>query len=176
MSIKKIIEKKVPIYVWLYECQLDNIDTNYFIDKIENNLSNKVSYATNVKGGMTDWKFFNKDLKFHEIILESQRVLKVEQKVKIMDSWGIKIENGEYTSIHNHEPAWGSGIFYLTDSNTPLYFPDLDINIETKKGTFLIWSGILNHGTERLKDETKYAIAFNLQPVKIWDVDKNINC
>jgi len=174
MSIRKIIEKKVPIYVWLYECQLNNIDINYFINKIDNNLCDKASYATNVKGGMTDWKLFNKDPKFHEIILESQRVLKVGQKVQIIDSWGIKVENGGHTSIHNHEPSWGSGIFYLTDSNTPLYFPDLDIEIETKKGTFLIWSGILNHGTERLKDETKYAIAFNLSQVKSWDNNKNI--
>ena len=174
MSIKKIIEKKVPIFVWLYECQLNNIDINYFINKIDNNLSNKNSYATHVKGEMTDWKLFNEDPKFHEIILESQRVLKVGQKVQIVDSWGIKIENGGHTSRHNHEPSWGSGIFYLTDSNTPLYVPDLDVNIETKNGTFLIWSGILNHETERLKDETKYAIAFNLQTMKNWDNNKNI--
>lgn len=174
MSIKKIIEKKVPIYVWLYECNLNNIDTNYFINKIDNSLDNECSYSTNVKGGMTDWKLFNEDPKFHEIILESQKILKVYKKIKILDSWGIKIENGGVTEVHNHEPAWGSGIFYLTDSDTPLFFPDLEIDIEIKKGTFLIWSGILNHGTARVKDKTKYAIAFNLEPVKAWDKDVTI--
>ena len=175
MSILKIIEKKVPIDVWFYECEIQNVDKNYFIEKIENNISKDNSYATNVKGGMTDWNLFNNDLNFHNLLLESQNVLGNNRKVGIRNSWGIKVGKDEYTEIHNHFPAWASGIYYLTDSDTPLNFPDIEIDVKPKSGTFVIWSGVLNHKTERLKNGPKYAIAFNLDNVNQWDKRKIIS-
>ena len=175
MSITKIIEKKAPIEVWFYECQIDNVDKNYFIEKIENNITKHNSHATNVKGGMTDWNLFNGDPNFHNLLLESQKILGNKRKVGIKDSWGIKVDKDEYTAIHNHFPSWASGIYYLTDSSTPLSFPEIKIDVKPKAGTFAIWSGILNHKTERLNEGPKYAIAFNLDNVNQWDERKNIS-
>jgi hypothetical protein len=63
-----------------------------------------------------------------------------------------------------------SGILYLNNTELPIYFPQLDINIVPKMGTFLLFSAILNHGTNVNKSEqAKYAIPFNFSEVKTWD-------
>lgn len=48
--------------------QIEDKDLKYLISKIDENLkyTNKWSYATNVKGDMTHWTFFNNDPVFEK--------------------------------------------------------------------------------------------------------------
>jgi len=61
-----------------------------------------------------------------------------------------------------------SGILYLSNSSTPLKFPDLNIEISPKVGTLAAWCSPLKHGTGYLQEGPKYAIAFNMSDLKPW--------
>jgi hypothetical protein len=53
--------------------------------------------------------------------------------------------------MHNHFEMLYSGILYLSTNKLPLIFPDLKLEIEPEEGTFLLFSGLLKHGTYRNK-------------------------
>tara|TARA_R100000455_G_C6216804_1_gene82544 strand:- start:71 stop:589 length:519 start_codon:yes stop_codon:yes gene_type:complete len=168
MKVVKIIEKKVPIQIFLYECVAENINVNYFKEKIDNNL-NSLSGNTNVKGGMTGWKLFAEDQEFINVLKNNFEGLPYAIPPGFMrEAWGIKLEKGENTTFHHHNPANVSGILYLTESSTPLKFPDLNLDIFPKVGTLAAWSAPLMHGTGFLQEGPKYAIAFNMTEAKPW--------
>jgi hypothetical protein len=175
-SINKYIEKEINIPIFFSECSIDITDTkDYFISKIEESINSKENnnHKTNVKGKMTPWNFFVNDQNFHKIL--DKGVEQIGNFIKLRksylkDAWGIKIEKGNETLFHNHDECKFSGILYLNNTELPIYFPQLDINIVPKMGTFLLFSAILNHGTNVNKSEqAKYAIPFNFSEVKTWD-------
>ena len=168
MKVVKVIEKKVPIQIFLYECVAENINVNYFKKKIDENL-NDLSARTNVKGGMTAWKVFNKDEEFLNVLKNNLEKLPYAiPAMFINEAWGIKLEKGQNTTFHDHLPANVSGILYLSESSTPLKFPDLNLDIFPKVGTIAVWSAPLVHGTGFLQEGPKYAIAFNMIEAKPW--------
>ena len=67
IEVKKIIEKKVPMPIFLYEGIVKDLEIDYFIKRIDENLTS-LTGRTNVKGGMTDWKLFAEDEKFVNIL------------------------------------------------------------------------------------------------------------
>ena len=175
-SINKYIEKEINIPIFFSECSIDITDTkDYFISKIEESINSKENnnHKTNVKGKMTPWNFFVNDQNFHKILDKGVGQISKFIKLKksyLEEAWGIKIEKGNETLFHNHDECKFSGILYLNNTELPIYFPQLDINIVPKMGTFLLFSAILNHGTNVNKSEqAKYAIPFNFSEVKIWD-------
>jgi hypothetical protein len=168
MKVVKVIEKKVPIQIFLYECVAENINVNYFKKKIDENISD-LSARTNVKGGMTPWKLFNEDEEF--IIVLKNNLERLPYAIPsgfVSEAWGIKLEKGQNTTFHEHMPANVSGILYLSESSTPLRFPDLNLDVYPKVGTIAVWSAPLIHGTGFLQEGPKYAIAFNMIEAKPW--------
>jgi hypothetical protein len=166
---------KIPISypITFYHVKTDvEFNSNYLIDQIEENIDIKLSFNTNVKGGMTDWKFFMKDDYFPNIlknVLEKDNI-KLDSKLSLQDAWGIKMEPGQETILHNHSECQTSGILYLNDCNNKIIFPQIETEILIEKNTFLIFSGVLDHFTTKVTGEnTKYAIAFNLKQVKVWE-------
>jgi hypothetical protein len=170
IKIHKIIEKDLLRKVCLYEIQLE-VDDKYFINEIEDSLKKvNLYYKTNVKGTMTAWNAFCENKKFLNVLQEGvQYISKYIQfgKSSLESAWGLKIEKGDYTERHNHATSSFSGILYLNDVDQELIFPDLNLSVKPKKGTFLIFSPWLDHMTDINKsDLVKYAIAFNFVEYK----------
>ena len=70
MKVKEDITKKIERDYIFITGHL-NLDSNYFINKIEEGIKNsKNSYAISINGKMTDWDYFNKDKKFILLLLE----------------------------------------------------------------------------------------------------------
>jgi len=161
----KYIERFVKRQAYLHEITID-INQEYFISEIEKKLIEKnLNYKTNVKGKMTAWNAFVEDKNFEKVCHQALIYLRDRldfKVVKLIDAWGIKIEKGDSTIAHDHRSVLASGILYLTESNQPLTFPDLNLEIFPKIGTFVLFSPWLTHFCEpSLSDKTKYAIPFN---------------
>lgn len=169
----KMIERDILRRAFLYEIQLE-VNDLYLISEIEKHLEKtNLYYTTNVKGKMTAWNAFNKDDVFLETLERGSshisQYINLEKSV-LHESWGLKIEKGDYTARHHHSTSILSGILYLNEVDQVLMFPELNINVKPKKGTFLLFSPWLEHMTDVNKSEQiKYAIAFNFDEFK----DKN---
>tara|TARA_Y100000817_G_scaffold314095_1_gene311854 strand:+ start:2797 stop:3318 length:522 start_codon:yes stop_codon:yes gene_type:complete len=161
----KLIDRKIVKPVRFYQGIYDKLDTKYFINQINNNLSTNLKGKTNVKGDMTEFSFFKKDPKFQELLTATFNEKNINiPKCNVEDAWGIKMKKGDSTSFHVHNVDY-SGIIYLTDSTTPIEFPDIKLKILPKKNMLLFFSGLLEHGTGTLKQGTKYAMPFNLNVI-----------
>lgn len=169
----KRIETNIPISVFFYELQL-NIDAykDEFIDIINKGIeeNNNYNYKTNVLGKMTDWKLFLNNKKFYEVLNIGFEVIKQNLRLKpayLAEAWGIKIDQGDETLMHDHFESLYSGILYLSDSDLVTFFPEINVRIKPKVGTFLFFSGPLKHGTEKnTQEKSKYAIPFNFAESK----------
>ena len=174
MEIIKIIDKPIQQRTFLYEFQIENEDTDYFIQKIENNIDSELSGRTNVKGLMTSYKLFvNDDLlrKTLHSVIENVDAIKNygTGRMRLIDAWGIKLLVGQHTQPHTHRGCYLSGIWYLNDCDNPLIFPELNLNIKPKKNRILFWDPVLRHYTPVVEDKTKYALVFNFEEAKAWD-------
>jgi hypothetical protein len=170
IKTNKIIEKNILRKAFLHEIELQ-IDSNYFIQEIENSLKEtNLYYATNVKGKMTAWNAFNNNDNFLKVLSEGVKHISKHINFKgeqLESSWGLKLEKGDYTQKHNHATSILSGILYLNEVDQELVFPDIQINVQPKKGTFLLFSPWLDHYTDfNRSEESKYAIAFNFKEYK----------
>lgn len=163
-----ILDKEIRSQVlqnYLLVSGLLNIDSTYFIKKIEDSIINsKFNFVTNVKGYMTPWDYFVGDDNFLKTIipildkLDEYKLLRYE----LNEAWGLKEEWAHYTKEHNHLPAYLSGVLYLNDHPQELIFTDINISITPEKGRFVVFSSFLNHKTKRNRtDIPKYAISFN---------------
>lgn len=173
--VKLLTHLEIPVkqQIFFYEAQMPFFDESYFIKKIEEGikLESNLNNRTNVKGFMTSWQYFNKDKEFHKILTNFLKGVKFKKNIsyRLQDSWGLKCVQGNNTDFHNHLESSASGIFYLSDSTTPIIFPQLEKEIYPVKGKVLFFDPTLIHGTPEIKDGTKYAIAFNLFEKKFWD-------
>ena len=173
MIITKKIQKEIKRPYFFYEGMFDNINSNYFINKIEEGITgkNNLSYKTNLNGQMTDWQFFNKDLEFEKLIWQLFDVIDKDFKPKkyyLRDAWGLKTTMGDYTTQHDHtrDNIFISGVIYLNEHNQILEFPEIDQQIKPEVGKFAIFSSFLYHGCNRnLIDTTKYGLSFNISYV-----------
>lgn len=174
MKIEKEIKSKIERDYFFVEGSLENIDSDYFINKIEEGilLENNLSYKTNVMGKVTPWFYFSKDKNF--IYLVNQLIDYVEIKkittaaYTLLEAWGIKETFADFTQQHSHTPNYLSGVIYLNDHPQKLYFPEINQEITPKPGRFAIFSSFLQHQTKRnIKHKSKYAISFNLRNITI---------
>ena len=131
MKIEKEIKSKIERDFFFVEGSLENIDSDYFINKIEEGilLENNLSYKTNVMGKVTPWFYFSKDKNF--IYLVNQLIDYVEIKkittaaYTLLEAWGIKETFADFTQQHSHTPNYLSGVIYLNDHPQKLYFPEI---------------------------------------------------
>ena len=172
---KIITHLEIPVkkQIFFYEALMPVFDENYFIQKIEEGikLENNFNHKTNVKGFMTSWQFFNEDKEFHKILTNFFKAINLKKSCsyQLKESWGLKCVQGNSTEFHDHLETTASGVFYLTDSTTPIIFPQLEKEIFPEKGKILFFDSTLLHGTKEIKEGIKYAIAFNLCSIKYWE-------
>jgi len=168
MKIDTEINSQIPID-YTFITGKSNIDSNYFIKKIEQGISSKdnKSFKTSVQGYMTPWHYLVQDkefIKFLLPILDKIDLLPTKVPSYILEeAWGIKETFGNRTVLHNHTPAYLSGVLYLHSHPQILEFPEINKTVKPSKGKFVIFSSFLKHGANRNStNESKYGISFNL--------------
>jgi hypothetical protein len=173
IKLIKHIEKPVQKDCFFFEFMSKEIDSEYFIKKIEEGISSKENknYKTNVLGKMTSWNWFAKDNNFINIIkpcIDHFDFNKIDiQKCNLRDAWGVKTGYRDKVIKHNHGSAIISDVLYLNNSNQNLFFPQLDIEVKIKKNKIILFSGFLDHYTKlSLEENSKYGISFNFYEIK----------
>jgi|TARA_Y100000356_G_scaffold114324_1_gene102821 hypothetical protein len=163
----KDYQKNVEVPIQFFELYNENIDSEYFIDRIEKGIirENNKNYKTNVFGKMTPWRYFNKDPKFYDLVKNFIISIKAPlPDLGLEDAWGIKINKYDFTREHAHGGSLLSGVLYFSDCEESIEFPELRIKVLPKKGTFLLFSGWLKHRVDiQYSEVPKYAIAMNFK-------------
>lgn len=176
MLISKHIERSISVPVFFFQVDLDISNfKKELINEIEKGIKKKtnLNHITNVKGKMTEWKYFNNNKSFHKILSMGLSEIKKSFQFNdcfLVDSWGIKISENDHTTLHNHYTCHYSGILYLNDCEQTVDFPELNIKIKPREGSFLFFSSILNHKSDKNRSLiSKYAIPFNFNEKKYWE-------
>ena len=173
----KLLEQKNSINV-TYPRNINILFGNYpypeiihsLILEIKNNLSEKMEGYTNVKGGMTDWKFFNENSMFknffiylinkHQLTHPSIFEYFLERKV-ITAAWGNEIKKGDSVDFHTHPGH--HGILYLT-GGCDLILPELNLKITPEPGDYYIFPPEILHGFPIYEGElNRYSLIFNIE-------------
>jgi hypothetical protein len=126
--------------------------------------------VTNVKGGKTDWTFFNDTPEFGRfldyIVKKYQNINPLFTKNKWytnkpeIQAWGNELVKGEHVQMHTH-PCHHI-ILYLTEGS-PLFVPELKITIKPQVGSYYIFEpGILHGVPEVTDDSTRYNLVANI--------------
>jgi hypothetical protein len=159
----KLFSERRSIIVGQYD---DQKNLNSLKEKIINAEKN-LSYKTNVRGEMTDFKYFNQDSDFHQFlqnITENIFLLK-DTAFTIDDSWGnIYSKEGDYALAHDHRSATvASGILYFNNEGPGTYFQEYDLTVNEKIGRYVIFHPKLLHEVKKYNYTSKrITLAFNL--------------
>ena len=138
---------------------------------------------TNVKGGKTDWTFFNNTPEFHRfldyVIKKHQNINPIFTKEKWyknkpqIHAWGNELVKGEYVQMHMH--FCHHIILYLTEGS-PLLVPELKITIKPQVGSYYIFEPYILHGVPEVTDDsTRYNLVINITENPDWEIIKKIN-
>lgn len=143
---------------------------NYFIIQIKKNINPDMSHLTYVKGGMTDWNFFEKDnnfINFRNYLINKYQVSHSEifqyflEKNTIREAWGNEIKPGDSLNYHVHNMF--HGILYLTEGCN-LILPELNISIIPKPGDYYIFPPQIFHGFNKYEGKlNRYSLIFNIE-------------
>tara|TARA_R100000329_G_scaffold24737_1_gene23415 strand:+ start:87 stop:623 length:537 start_codon:yes stop_codon:yes gene_type:complete len=173
MFIEKFFNKKIEQEYFFIKGKID-LDSNYLIETIKGcwGTEHQFKPITNVKGLMTDWKFFNKEEKFLDPLRKIVYYINSEVKLEpfnLVHSWGIELRKNSFTSFHKHSGHPCSGVIYLNSSKQNLIFPEIRQEVKPEPGVFVVFSGFLTHGcAPNEEDSSKFAIAFNMGEVQSW--------
>ena len=170
--------KTTQISHGVYDNKVDmmNMTTMIKTNIIERNV-------TNVKGGKTDWKFFNDKPEFKRfldyIAKKHQNINPLFTKDKWytskpeIEAWGNELVKGEHVKMHTH--FCYHVILYLTEGN-PLLVPELKITIKPQVGSYYIFEPYILHGVpEVTEDSTRYNLVINIFDHPNWEISKKIN-
>ena len=139
--------------------------------------------GTNVKGGKTDWTFFNDKLEFQRflnyITKKHQGINPLFNKEKWythkpeIQAWGNELVKGEYVQMHAHPCS--HIILYLTEGS-PLLIPELKITIKPQIGSYYIFESNILHGVPEVTDDSvRYNLVINIVETPDWYTYKKIN-
>ena len=167
----KQFEIKRNTFIYTSQLDNDNMDSN-IIESIEKT-GDQQNQSTNVKAQMTYWRM-QKSLGFSELKLIIDKVIEqifIERSNYrkhlgtpfLRDMWGVKYKENNFAKKHNHWPAIFSFVYYPSDClNTNLYFEEIDLRIETKKGLLIIFDSFLHHQVETINEDViRYSVAGN---------------
>ena len=153
-----------------------------FILQIKNNLDSKMENFTNVKGGMTNWKYFIDKIDFINFvahIINKHQTTHPNlfqfflEKYEILTAWGNEIKPNDKLTYHTH-PCY-HGILYLT-KGCDLILPELNIKITPKPGDYYIFPPQLEHGFDEYNGENnRYSVVFNIEEKDSkWNFNKKL--
>jgi len=159
--------------LFLYEDLIENFNPNYFIEKIDKNISDKLSYNTNAKNQITDWHTFVDDIELRKIFLSFDIFFNDYLKtgpLRLDDCWGTK--SCEFVETIRHDHSLGvSGIIYLTEGGPGTFFPQFNFNVSEKIGKIVFFDSQTEHEVKKTKiNNTRYLLAFNFKHIKPWNL------
>jgi len=139
--------------------------------------------TTNVKGGKTDWNYFNDKPEFQRflnyIIKKHQNTNPLFNKEKWyankpqIEAWGNELVKGEHVQLHQHFSY--HIILYLTEGS-PLIVPELKITIKPQVGSYYIFEPYILHGVPKVTDDTnRYNLVANIKEIPDWETHSKIN-
>tara|TARA_R100001463_G_scaffold79363_2_gene133833 strand:- start:6 stop:599 length:594 start_codon:yes stop_codon:yes gene_type:complete len=141
-----------------------------FVMDIKSNLDPKMKNYTNVKGGMTNWKYFVDKEEFknftHYLINKHQTTHSnifqyFFEKNVFVDAWGNEIKKGDSLTYHTHSCI--HGILYLT-KGCDLILPELNLKITPEPGDYYIFPPEILHGFDKYEgDLNRYSLIFNIK-------------
>ena len=116
-------------------------------------------------------------------LLKSSRGFKIGSKCQVYatSSNGIPLRRHNATISKIYSKSHADDIWVSLTCNTPgpidgldyhqtVDFPELNIKIKPKEGSFLFFSSILNHKSDKNRSLiSKYAIPFNFNEKKYWE-------
>ena len=148
---------------------------------IKNNISEKMSNYTNVKGGMTNWLYFLDDddfKKFFIYLINTHQTTHPHlfeyflERYEVTNAWGNEIKPNDSLNYHTH-PCW-HGILYLT-KGCDLYLPELNIKITPEPGDYYIFPPEVLHGFDKYEGEqNRYSLVFNIQQTNEFNFKKKL--
>lgn len=141
-----------------------------FIIEIKNNLDPKMENYTNVKGGMTHWKYFidkNEFKIFTTYLINKHQITHPDifkyffEKNMFFDAWGTEIKKGDSLIYHSHPST--HGILYLT-KGCDLILPELNLKITPEPGDYYVFPSEILHGFDKYDgDLNRYSLVFNIR-------------
>jgi len=156
-------------------------DIHNLIIQIKNNLNKDMSYATNVKGGMTSFQhFLNNPIatKFLHYCINRHQTSNPElfkyfyERNFIKECWGNEIKENDNVEPHTHN-CWHS-ILYLT-KGTPLILPELNLKITPSPGDYYFFPPeILHYVPKNESKEVRYNLITNIEQNPNWKKNKEI--
>jgi len=170
--------KTTPIIHGVYDNVVDmmNMTTMIKTNIVERNV-------TNVKGGKTEWTFFNDKPEFQRFL---NYIFKKNRNVSPlftteswflnkprMEAWGNELVKSEHVKMHVHNCY--HVILYLTEGS-PLVLPELKISIKPTVGSYYVFEPNILHGVPEVTDDsTRYNLVVNIHREPDWDISKKIN-
>lgn len=140
-----------------------------FIMDIKSNLDSKMKNYTNVKGGMTNWKYFIDKEEFKNFtyyLINKHQTTHSDifqyffEKNVFVDAWGNEIKKGDSLTYHTHSCI--HGILYLT-KGCDLILPELNLKITPEPGDYYIFPPEILHGFDKYEgDLNRYSLIFNI--------------
>jgi hypothetical protein len=169
MKVNKILDRKIERSVIFITGNL-SVPVNYFIKKIEKGIEekNNKNYKTNLVSSMTDYQYFREDKEMIKLLLPmcdlmDKYNLNHNVKYHLSDAWGFKMGFSNYTIKHDHHPSFLSGAVMLNKHYQSLYFPEINEELKSEPGNFVLFSSFLKHYNKRnIDDKIRYGLSFNL--------------
>jgi hypothetical protein len=139
--------------------------------------------VTNVKGGKTEWEYFNDKPEFTRfldyLVKKHQNINPLFTKDKwyrskpVIQAWGNELVKGEHVQMHIHN--CNHIILYLTEGS-PLLVPELKITIKPQVGSYYIFEPYILHGVPEVTDDsTRYNLVANIKSNPDWEISKKID-
>lgn len=171
---EKLIQKKIELETYILIGQINDLSLidNLILEVRKGVEKSTVSRKTNVKGKHTEFKYLVSNKDFHNFLKIIQpSIFKIyKRNFIIKEVWGNIYSNKDYAVSHTHDDSAFCGILYCTDGPGPgTYFKQYDLNIEEKKGRFVLFHPVLEHEVKPYdyKNE-RITIAWNFSEVKDW--------
>jgi len=158
----------------------NKVDMMNMITMIKTNIAER--NITNVKGGKTDWTFFNDKPQFQRFLdyvvkkhLNKNPIFNRETwsvNTPNIEAWGNELKKGEYVQTHQHYSY--HIILYLTEGS-PLFIPELKITIKPQIGSYYIFEPCILHGVPEVTDDkARYSLIANIKDVPNWDSNEKL--
>ncbi len=174
-NTENLFRKNIPLETYILTGEIDDLDLidKLILDVKEGVKSSKISRKTNVKGEHTEFNYLVANPIFHKFLKIIQpSIYKIYQKNFVIENvWGNIFKENDYAQTHNHVGSAFCGILYCTNGPGPgTYFNQCDLNIEEKKGKFVLFHPMLYHEVKPFNyTEERITIAWNFSEVKTWD-------
>lgn len=172
-SIQVTYPRKVNIIYGNYSnlADIENLKT-----EIKNNISEKNSFESNVRGHKTEWEFFKNHCflnKFINILIRKHSLshehffLHFNNKYEIAEAWGNMLLKGHYVNPHVHNGY--HLILYLTEGSD-LILPELNLRITPKPGDYYLFPPQLLHYVEEQQENiARFNLVVNLTETANWE-------